>query len=336
MMREEKRLGMAAKGGFIIFTMALILSASPFFAHAAQIYLDPATGKYPPGVTFAVNVRLDNQNQCINAVAADLTYPSNLLQAVGASNGDSILSLWIKSPTIYSNYGLISFVGGLPGGYCGRVAGDPGLSNNLATIYFRFPTSTTSISTSSMLQSAQLSFLSSTQAVLNDGLGTLAPLTMAGATYIPHPLSGQYVSIDAMANAIASDTITPEPFTIGVYQDPTIFNNAWFAVFSTVDKQTGIDHYEVAEVSTADSVKSQDQWDWVRAVSPYLIKNQGLNEVIAVRAIDMAGNTRFEEYTAPAPASTKSNDWELAMLPYLALIGISGFAIVQIIIRFLL
>ena len=89
------------------------------------------------------------------------------------------------------------------------------MSNELATIYFRFPTSTASAATSSIFQSAQLSFLSSTQAVLNDGLGTFAVLTTSGATYTPQALKGQYVPVDALQNAIANDTTPPEPFTIG-------------------------------------------------------------------------------------------------------------------------
>ena len=204
------------KRSFIGLGMALAILAGPFLARAAEIYLDPATGKYPPGVTFAVDVRLDNQNQCINATEVDLAYPASLLQAVGANNGDSVLSLWVKPPTIYPNYGLISFVGGLPGGYCGRVSGDPSLSNKLATLYFRFPTSTTIVS-STFTQSAKLLFLSSTKAVLNDGLGTFAMLTTGGATYSPQPLKGQYVSVDAMQEAITNDTTPPEAFTIGVY-----------------------------------------------------------------------------------------------------------------------
>jgi hypothetical protein len=318
-------------GGFFV---VLGLLASPFAAHAAQIYLDPATGKYPPGVTFAVNVRLDPQGQCVNAVSADITYPANIIQAVGASDGNSILSLWVKSPTVFSNYGVVSFVGGLPGGYCGRVPGDPSLSNNLATIYFRFPTSTTASTSTVAFQNANISFLNSTQAVLNDGQGTLASLKTGGATYSPQAIKGQYLSVDAMADAITNDTTPPEPFTIGVYQNNSLFSGQWFAVFSTVDKQTGIDHYEVAELSTADSAKPQDQWNWVRAVSPYLIKNQALNGVLAVRAIDAAGNARVTQYTPPAPAK-KANNWEISILPYLAIIGISGFAIFQIIIHLL-
>jgi hypothetical protein len=316
------------------FGMVFAVLATPFFVRAAQIYLDPATGKYPPGVTYAVDVRLDNQNQCVNAAEVDLAYPANLLQAVGVNDGNSILTLWVKPPTIYSDYGLVSFIGGLPGGYCGRVSGDPSLSNKLATIYFRFPTSTAPIVSSTIIQSANLSFLSSTRAVLNDGLGTFAVLKTGGATYTPHSPKGQYVSVDAMKDAITNDTTPPEPFTIGVYNDPSLFSGQWFAAFSTVDKQTGIDHYEVAEVPTSDSNLPQDRWDWIRAVSPYLIKSQDLNKLIAVRAIDMAGNMRVEQYS-PTPAQKKANNWQIGILPYLAIIGIVGFALIQLILRLL-
>ena len=166
---------------YVVVCLVLIAVSACSHAHAAQIYLDPATGKYPPGVTFAVDVRLDNQNQCVNATEVDLSYPKNTLQAVAVADGDSILSLWIKEPTIYADYGLISFIGGLPGGYCGRTAGDPTLSNKLATIYFRFPTSTAAAPQVPDIE--KLIFLSSTKAILNDGAGTLAALTTGGAAY---------------------------------------------------------------------------------------------------------------------------------------------------------
>jgi hypothetical protein len=317
------------------FSVGIAIFAGPFLAHAAQIYLDPATGKYPPGVPFAVNVRLNNQGQCINAAEVDLAYPTNLLKAVGVSDGDSILTLWVKSPTIYSNYGIVSFIGGLPGGYCGEVVGDPSLSNKLATIYFSFPTSTTAITSSTILQSAQLSFLSSTQAVLNDGLGSFAPLKTVGATYSQQTLKGQYISVSALDQAIAADVTPPEPFTVGVYRDPSLFSGQWFAVFSTVDKQTGIDHYDVAEVTPAQMKQSQDQWNWIRAVSPYLIKDQALTDTIAVRATDLAGNTRVEEYTPTTQTAPASKSWVATMLPYLAIIGISGFALIQLLLHLL-
>ncbi|HVN26496.1 MAG TPA: hypothetical protein VMT99_02480 [Candidatus Paceibacterota bacterium] len=301
----------------------------PALAHGAQIYLDPATGKYPPGVTFGVDVRIDPQGQCVNAAEVDLAYPQNLLQAVAASDGNSIFSLWIKEPTIYQQFGLVSFIGGLPGGYCGRVAGDPSLSNKLATIYFRFPTSTAPIATSTLLAGVKLSFLTTTEAVLNDGAGTLASMKTAGATYLPL-VKGSYVPLNTWTSAMQGDTIPPDPFTVGVYHDPSLFGNEWFAVFSTVDKQTGIDHYDVAEVPPNQVTAPQSQWNWVRAVSPYHIKDQTLRSLIAVRAIDAAGNARVEQY---APANAPAKPQPMSLLQLVAIIGVVGFVILQIVLR---
>ncbi len=311
---------------------AVLVAAGPSLAQGAVIYLDPAAGNYPPGVTFAVDVRLDNQNQCVNAAEVDIAYPKDLIQAVDVSDGDSIFSLWVKDPTIYANYGLISFLGGLPGGYCGRVAGDPTLSNKLATIYFRFPTST-AITSSSVPQTADISFVSTTRAVLNDGLGTLADLTTAGASYT-QILKGQYAAQNVWQEAIQNDTTPPEPFSVGVYRDQSLFGGQLFAVFSTVDKQTGIDHYEVAEVPAQDVGLGENQWNWVRAVSPYLIRNQNLNGMIEVRAIDKAGNERLASYSMEKLPTTPS--WQLKVFAYLALVGIGGFSLIQLIIRILL
>jgi len=313
-------LGAAALGFFV----------GPILAHGAQIYLDPATGKYPPGVTFGVDVRIDNQGECINAAEVNLSYPKDQLEAVAASDGDSIFSLWVKSPTIYSDYGLVSFVGGLPGGYCGRVAGDSALSNKLATIYFRFPTST-ALASSSIPQPAQLTFLSGTKALVNDGAGTLASLTTGGATYT-RLLKGKYVSLDTWQKAIENDTTSPDPFIVGIYRNSSLFDNNWFAVFSTVDKQTGIDHYEVAEVSSQNSSVPQSQWNWFRAVSPYLIKDQKLTSLIAVRAIDRAGNIRVEHYL---PVQSPQREKQIAIIPFIAIIGIVGFGLIKLILSLL-
>jgi hypothetical protein len=303
---------------------------APWFAHAAEIYLDPATGKYPPGVTFGVDIRLNNQGQCINAATVDLSYPANILHAVSATDGNSIFTLWVKPPTVYSNYGLVSLAGGLPGGYCGRVPGDPSLSNKLATIYFQFPTSTASVSSSTLAQAARLVFLNTTQATLNDGLGSYASLTTSGATYSLAAIKGQYLPVNTLEGAIQNDTTLPEPFQVQVYRDPSLFNGQWFAVFSTVDNQTGIDHYDVAEVPPADLKLPQSQWNWARAISPYQIKDQSMNETIAVRAVDLAGNVRVETYMPTAAQTQKKTIWQSA-LPYLAVILVAGIGIIQLV-----
>lgn len=315
------------KGKIIAATVfALALWAGPASSKAAEIYLDPATGTFPAGVTFGVNVRIDTQGQCINAASVNLAYPKDELKAVAASDGDSIFSLWIDEPTIYSDYGLVSFVGGLPGGYCGRVPGDASLSNKLATVYFEFPTST-DISSATIPVAAELTFATGTEAALNNGLGTSAQLTLSGASYMP-TYKGQFAPVSAWENLIQNDTTPPEPFKVEVYRNQSLFNDQLFAVFSTVDKQSGIDHYEVAEVPKSQLGTPEDQWNWVRADSPYLLKNQNLDGMLEVRAFDRAGNERLESYDMES-IQTPPN-WQFAIIPYIAIIGIVGGAIVTI------
>ena len=61
----------------------------------------------------------------------------------------------------------------------------------------------------------------------------------------------------------------------------------YFLVFSGIDKQTGIDYYEVKE----------GQGNWKRAEFPYVLEDQTLQGIIEVRAVDKAGNERIAEYT---------------------------------------
>ncbi len=314
----------------VIAAAAIIGGVAPVVSRAAELYLDPASGKYAPGVAFPVVVRVNTQNQCINAAEVEIAYPKGIIEPVAASDGDSIFSIWVKEPTIYADYGLVSFVGGLPGGYCGRIAGDPSLSNRLATIYFAFSTSTVPAS-STPPRTAAITFMSGTRVTLNDGAGTIAPLALANASFT-EITAGHYAQINSWQAAIQNDTTPPEPFTVQVYRDPSLFNGQWFAVFSTVDKQTGIDHYEVAEVSSSTANEPQNEWDWKRAISPYLIQDQSMKSVIAVRAIDAAGNIRFEEWT---PTSTPATAPVNPIFPLIAIIGVVGFVILQIIMRLL-
>ena len=56
-----------------------------------------------------------------------------------------------------------------------------------------------------------------------------------------------------------------------------------FLIFSTTDKQTGIDCYEIKE----------GEKDWKKEKSPYLLEDQTLRSIIKVRAVDKAGNERI-------------------------------------------
>jgi hypothetical protein len=90
------------------------------------------------------------------------------------------------------------------------------------------------------------------------------------------------------------DSVPPEEFKPEIGRDPAIFEGKYFLSFATVDKMSGIDHYETLE--TRD--KKQDIWKKVE--SPYLLEDQSLQSKILVKAVDKAGNEKISEIIPPA------------------------------------
>jgi hypothetical protein len=66
--------------------------------------------------------------------------------------------------------------------------------------------------------------------------------------------------------------------------------------FSTTDKQTGIDYYEVRETDERGNIpgtREAPQWTRVPANEPYVLLDQNLESLVEVRAVDKAGNERI-------------------------------------------
>jgi len=264
-----------------IFSFKIIISIAvfvlfPAITFAAALYFEPADGNYYQGDTFINELRVDAQDECINTVKASLSFPQDLLEVVDFSRGNSILAIWLEEAEISEEEGLISFTGGIPGGYCGVLPGDPGKSNLLAKIIFKVKAQGP--------ETARVRFLDDTQVLLNDGFGTPAELeTQEGVFNI---LSGiPETTKKEWQEELMKDDILPESFEVEVSQDPSIFNNKYFIAFSTVDKQTGVDYYQVKE----------GKRDWKTAENPYLLEDQSLTSIIKVRAVDKAGNERIVE-----------------------------------------
>jgi hypothetical protein len=266
----------------IIISLIFIFLFLPLVAKGAILYFEPSKGEYHLGDTFIVDLRIDTEEECINTVKAIVSFPKDLLEVKDFSTGNSILSLWLESPKIDQKEGLISFVGGIPGGFCGPLPGEPEKPNLLGRIIFRVVSRDVSRSL------AQVAFRNDSQVLLNDGFGTPAKLTLKEAifTILPEKLE---IPKEEWQEELAKDDIPPEPFEIKISQDPNIFGGKYFIVFSTTDKQTGIDHYEVKE----------GKRNWKKAESPYLLEDQSLKSKILVKAVDKAGNERIAEYVPP-------------------------------------
>jgi hypothetical protein len=261
-------------------------------AEAATIYIDPGVATLYRGDAITTSVRLmpdQNNSECINTVDAVIRYPDNI-QPVDVSIGRSIFSVWVEPPTINKEEKTITFAGGIPNGYCGRVQGDPGFTNVIADIIFRSPG--LQIGSSPSGNTALIDFAPETTVYLNDGQGTKAPLLALGSTLTLEPNAGPGI-VDVWREEVQQDDILPEEFSITLEKDPVAFSGRYYIIFSTTDKQTGVSHYEVMEEPSSEF--SNFTWGgtdapWVRETSPYVLKDQSLNSTIRVRAFDKAGN----------------------------------------------
>lgn len=265
-------------------------------AQAATLYVDSVAQSLSRGDARVFKVRIDTDqstNECINAVSGVLQF-SGSIEPIDTSTGDSIISMWVEPPVISQDKTSVSFTGGIPNGYCGRVDGDPQLTNTLFEVIARADVSP---SVTGGTEVATVTFDDDqTSVLLNDGFGSPAAMYTVPAQVTVNPTASTLVS-DPWTQRIAADVRAPQEFSLQLTRDQNTFGGRYYISFNTTDKQTGIDHYEVMEEPLSQSnsyMWGRSDAPWVEARSPYALSDQSLNSTIRVRAIDKAGN----EYVA--------------------------------------
>jgi len=301
----------------------------PAMANAATLYMDPYETTINRGDSVSVSVRLDtDEGECVNTIDGVIHYSENI-QAIDTSRGNSIMSIWIEEPVIDTKNRTITFAGGIPNGYCGRITGDPRLTNHILEIVFSSPSMM--IGASQVSNLAEVTWDEQTQVLLNDGFGTQAPLQKFGSTLnLTNTVGSQ---VNEWAERVANDEQPPEDFSITLESTPNAFGGAYFISFNTTDKQSGIDYYEVIEEPLEDS--ELFSWGgvdapWKEVASPYLLTDQSLNSTIRVRAVDKAGNVYVATVvpdTAERGITTKTKQLIAIVIGGLVLFGAIGFAI---------
>lgn len=326
--------------------LAFIFFLAPFNASAATMYMETGADEYGAGDTFALDIYLDIDEECVNTVAAAIEYPSDYVNVINFIDGESILNLWVDKPNqekikLANNNGALSFAGGTPGGYCGRIPGDPGRSNLVARIIFAIPGLIISDTERDIIK---LDFnQEETKVLLNDGYGTEDKLVLIGTEYKVGASATQ--NTKEWERQIIDDKIKPEPFVVELRRDPNMFNNRFYIIFHTVDKQSGLDHYEVLETRNDKETGISEKKsiferfftsitsvpEWKIAEIPYVLEDQELNSVIRVKAVDKAGNERFVEYIPPAEFKAEAQT-SLEKILFMLLLGIGVIIIILVII----
>lgn len=278
---------------------------------AASLYIDPYESEIYPGDSISLSVRLDTEEgECVNVIDAVIEYDPELV-AVDVSRGDSIMPIWVEDPKIDKNNRLVTFAGGIPNGYCGRIAGDPRLTNVIAELIMQAPTLSISIGDTDDL--GEIKFRPETKVLLNDGLGSEAPLTTYGSKLLLND-KPRNEPINEWNSRVAEDVTAPQSFSIALTSDPSIYNGRYFITFNTTDKQSGIDHYEIMEEPIDDfNLFGWGAADapWTIERSPYLLKDQSLNSTIRVKAVDKSGNEYIAVYV-PEESQRGLSDREIA------------------------
>ena len=220
----------------IFFTSLFLILYSLFFIPttlAAELYLESSEDNYYVDETFVVDIRIDvEQNESINAIEGYIEFSNDVLEIKDFSTGNSILT-FIEEPKINQEQGLISFVGIIPGGYSGRIPGDPEKSNLLGKIIFQAVSS----------GFAQVLFQNNSEAFLSDGKGTPAQLFNKGLNLKIQSSEEIQPSRDEWQEELKKDKIPPEDFKPEIVK----INGKYYLTFTTKDKNSGIDYYKILE-----------------------------------------------------------------------------------------
>lgn len=316
---------MLRKPVFFFVVALTALGALPSIGQAALLYLDPDAASVHRGDTLTVSLRLDtDEGECINTVDAVIGYGEGV-RAVDVSRGNSILNLWVEDPKINEAERTITFAGGIAGGYCGRAAGDPSLTNIIAEIVFLSPGFTVGAVQDSAVP---ITINENSSVLLNDGFGTPTELRREAAqiTLLTTPGTER---TDEWREAVAADTVPPADFIISLFKDETAFSGNHFISWNTQDKQSGIDHYEVMEEPLEDFYAftwGRADAPWIETESPYVLQDQTLNSTIRVKAIDKAGNETIA-VLVPDEALRKLSSGRLITLIVLGVISTAVFAV---------
>ncbi|MBL8031685.1 MAG: hypothetical protein JNK33_05175 [Candidatus Doudnabacteria bacterium] len=250
--------------------VGLTLSFYAPVAKAAELYSTAATKQVQVGDTVVVDVRLNTEGKQLNAVEGVVHVQGGVAKVLDISVGGSALTIWPRPPVaqVTAEGVDIWFTGGVPGGFAE--------SDALLFKVVVVPEKSGKI----ILQPEQV------VSYENDGQGT--KVLASTSSFTLSVVEGDGTNTNSWEQAVTSDTVSPEPFTITLGQDNSVYDNKKFISFNTTDAGSGVDHYEVAEDASAP----------IRAESPYVLREQGARRV-TVTAYDKAGNAQLATLNLP-------------------------------------
>lgn len=221
------------------------------------------------GDVFNISLVLNTEEEIINALEVTLKYSDNL-ELENISDGNSIINLWISKPKLENNRGSIFLSGLAPGGI--RTSEGIVLNLTFKSLY--------SGRGDIQVENAEI-FLNNP-----DVSETEVKISNLNFEIQNNP------SITPQGQKLILDFLPPDKFQIYLSRDENIFDNSWFVSFTTQDKGSGINHYEIREKFLGIF------GDWENGDSPYILSDQFLLSIIEVKALDDVGRERIATFVS--------------------------------------
>lgn len=250
--------------------LSTIVVFFPMFTFAANISIETNLKEIHVGDTIVLNVVMDTEKAMINLVEGSLKIgvKEGVASISDLSISGSPLTLWPGKPTLSKEGNIVTFVGGTPNGF-----------NSKESILFKI-----------ILVAKKPGIVTidpvGVKAYINDGKGTLANVKPEVINISILEADKDYDPINDWSGVITSDNTPPEPFTVNIGKDSSVFDNQTFITFNAVDLDSGIDYYEVKE----------GDLEKVRSSNTYVLKEQDKDQRVVVSAYDKAGNVRTVDF----------------------------------------
>jgi hypothetical protein len=259
----------------LAMAVGLALGWHPAVASALSISSDLGSAAVVNvGQPVQVAVELVNEDKrAINGLEATIAIPKRYFAFEDYWLGESLVTLWVQDPVVRetdSAY-IVSLAGLIPGG--------TSQSGTLITLV-----------------------LKPTQAARQASLGVYDPkiyLHSPTADVLEAPNQFLFVEIapyDAgrapQQEVVVADSVPPEEFFPVVGKSRALFGDDYFVMFQAIDRQTGIDRYEILETVTYFENPETEQVYFRPAENPMRLQDQTLGSYIYIRAFDRAGNSR--------------------------------------------
>jgi len=285
----------------IIFIFCIFFKSQ--LIQATEINIIPLQWEAGINQNLEINISLTVGEESINAISGEIIFPEELLEFKDIKDGNSIINFWIEKPHLKERNKIV-FAGMIPGGF----------SNNNGLLF--------SLIFKTKKEGNGVIELRNVESFLNDGIGTPASLKLFQLAFTIHKTGKlkQPTSLD--------DKELPENFYPEITREESMFNGKWFLVFTTQDKKSGIDHYEIFETRSFFIQKIHHLFFsnfsktnilakfWEKTESPYLLKDQHLKSYILIKAIDRAGNQRIVVVKPkyPIPWYQSPESWFIILL----------------------